>query len=378
MGFTAIICEFNPLHNGHKAILEYAKANYDDPILCLMSGNFVERGEPAIINKYERAITAIKEGADIVLELPVFFSLSYAECFSLGSISILDKLDVKRIIFGSECGDISKLEQLADISLNESEELKKQISFYLAKGYLFANAKYKAISDIYGEETANILNTPNNILGIEYIKAIKKLNSKIIPITIKRYNDKTRFISSSKIRDEMLFDERFMPRSSVNYKDCIYDNTEIKNRSFSLLQYKLSNTDKSDIEKISEVTEGLENKILNELAKASSFDELCEKIKSKRYTMAKIKRILISSLLDIDKTVSKNAIDDLSYVYALAVKRGCEKYLKGTSEMEIIKSEREMFSKNSFSLYTKKADALYSIITNRPLKNEYNSVRIVD
>lgn len=378
MGFTAIICEFNPLHNGHAELLRYAKENFDSPVLCLMSGNFVERGEPAVIPMRERAKCAIEQGADVVLELPVFYSLSYAEGFALGAISILNKLgNVDRIIFGSECGDAKLLSDVADVMLNESEELKNRISQYLNDGLLFAAAREKAIEDVYGKAYSDVIKTPNNILGIEYIKAIKKLNSNIVPMAIKRLSDE-RFASSSEIRNMLLCDnvEKFVPKSTIKALDNAIDLQKAKEKLFDLIKYKATISSVSDLASVAEVTEGLENKIYKELSKANSFDELCDLVKSKRYTMAKIKRILLSFLIDIDKNTLNEAIENLSFVRAIAAKKErCE--LLNSKEFIIAKSERELPKTDPYFAIEKRADALYSILSENPLKASSDGVLIV-
>lgn len=379
MGFTAIICEFNPLHNGHKALLSYARENFEDDILCLMSGNFVQRGEPAVLGKFERAETAVKEGADLVLELPVYFAESYAESFAMGAISILSKIDAKRIVFGSECGDIDKLSLIADISLYEPIELQDKILNYLSKGLLYAAARNKAIADIYGKDVAKIIETPNNILGIEYIKAIKRLNANITPVTIRRLVDDEKYASSSYIRENVSNDTtRFIPQSSIEKKDAFLDVNKSNETLFKLLQYKLINTTKGDLYAISEVTEGLENKILQAILESSSFEELCENIKSKRYTMAKIKRILLSALLGIKYNTAKQALDTLSYVNALAVRKDKCELLKGNNKLVIAKSDRDISDKNELFEISKKADKLYLLLSGKRLDSKPTSVRIVE
>lgn len=378
MGFTAIICEFNPLHNGHAELLRYAKEKFASPVLCLMSGNFVERGEPAVIPKQERAKCAIEEGADVVLELPAFYSLSYAEGFALGAISILNKLgNVDRIIFGSECGDTELLSDVADVMLNESEELKKRIALYLNDGLLFAVAREKAIEYIYGKAFSDIIRTPNNILGIEYIKAIKKLDSNIVPVAIKRLSDE-RFSSSSEIRSKLFNEnvEKFVPKGTLKALEHAIDLQKAKEKLFDLIKYKAATSDVSELASIAEVTEGLENKIFKELSKANSFDELCDLVKSKRYTMAKIKRILLSFLIGIDKSVLDEAIENLSFVRAIAAKKErCE--LLNSKEFIIAKSERDIPKNDPFFAIEKHADALYSILSEHPLKVSSDGVLIV-
>lgn len=379
MGFTAIICEFNPLHNGHAELLRYAKENFESPVLCLMSGNFVERGEPAVLPMRERAKCAIEEGADVVLELPVFFSLSYAEGFSLGAVSILKKLrNVDRIVFGTECGDAKLLSDVADVMLNESGELKNRMTLYLNEGLLFAAAREKALCDVYGKAYSDVIRTPNNILGIEYIKAIKKLDANIVPIAIKRLSD-GRFASSSEIRNSLGDCEnvgKCVPNSTLKALEHAIDLQKAKEKLSDLIKYKAATADVSDLASIAEVTEGLENKIFKELSKASSFDELCDLVKSKRYTMAKIKRILLSFLIGIDKSILNEAIENLSFVRAIAAKKErCE--LLYSKEFIIAKSERDIPKNDPYFAIEKRADALYSILSVHPLNTCSDGVFIV-
>ncbi|MBR2875152.1 MAG: nucleotidyltransferase family protein, partial [Clostridia bacterium] len=203
MGFTAIICEFNPLHNGHAHLIREAK-KFGDDLLLIMSGNFVERGEVAILSKEVRARHAILCGADLVLELPPYFALSSAQNFALGAVSILNELSVDKLIFGSECGNIDVLNEMVDLLDNEKDDYKKQLKINLDSGMLFAKARTTAIENIYGQSFANMLTHPNNILGVEYIRALKNTNSKITPLTITREVNENLYLSSSKIRERIL------------------------------------------------------------------------------------------------------------------------------------------------------------------------------
>ena len=167
MKFNAIICEFNPFTKGHELIIKHAKTISKAPLICLMSGNFVQRGEPAIIDKYTRATHAIKAGADIVIELPTIYTLSSAPDFAYGAIKTLNSIGcVDKLIFGSECGNIELLKQEAEKDINIG-----QIRENLDSGKSFA---YSAVGN------SEILSSPNNILAVEYIRAINKTNSKIV------------------------------------------------------------------------------------------------------------------------------------------------------------------------------------------------------
>ena len=194
MKIAGIITEYNPFHNGHiEHIKKTKEITNSSHIISLMSGSFVQRGEPAIIDKWSRAKTAIQNGVDLVIELPVVYSVQTAELFSYGAISILDSLNiVDSIAFGSESGNVDNLKNIANVLLQESPLFKKDLKFSLKEGKSFAQSRSIAIekemlrnnkSDL---EIKSLIRSPNNILGIEYLKALKKLDSKIIPLTYKR------------------------------------------------------------------------------------------------------------------------------------------------------------------------------------------------
>ena len=197
MKITGIITEYNPFHNGHLYHLNTAKKVTNcHGIVCIMSGNFVQRGEPAIIDKWKRTEMALLNGVDLVIELPTFYAVSSAEFFAKGAVDILNNIGVvDNIFFGSECGDINLLYKIAEVLTKEPKEFKLKIKENLKSGVTYAKAREKTLIDILDNEDLNeILSNSNNILGIEYIKAIIKSNSSITPLTMKRegskYNDK--------------------------------------------------------------------------------------------------------------------------------------------------------------------------------------------
>src|SRR5690554_4412644 len=188
MKVVGIIAEYNPFHNGHQHhILEAKKQTGADYVIVVMSGNFVQRGAPSIINKYSRAKAALESGADLVFELPVIYSTASAQYFSLGAISLLDKLGlVDYVCFGSESGDIESLTYIAKYLHNNSYEYNKDINNLMKNGITFPEARQIAIKNNNNTIDDNVISSPNNILGIEYIKAILELNSNIIPVSISR------------------------------------------------------------------------------------------------------------------------------------------------------------------------------------------------
>ena len=209
-----IVCEYNPFHNGHLYHLnESKKITSSDYSVAIISGNFTQRGEPSIVNKWLKTEMALKSGVDLVIELPVVYSISSAENFAHGAIKILDSLNiVDYLSFGSECGDISVLDDIVDVLIAEPKAYTTLLSHELSKGISFPKARENALMMYLGNirRFANILSAPNNILGIEYLKALKKQNSMIRPIALKRkeanHNDNlfspsSAFSSASAIRN---------------------------------------------------------------------------------------------------------------------------------------------------------------------------------
>lgn len=352
MSVTGIIVEYNPLHNGHIYHIDKVKqitcCNY---LIAVMSGNFVQRGEPAIINKWARTKTALLSGIDLVIELPTIYSISSAEGFAYGAVSILNSLGiVDNICFGSEIGNIDTLYYISEILYKEPYEYRYLIKKYIKNGLSYPAAMeqslYKYIIDknvvnVNIKDIENLLKNPNNVLSIEYIKSLLKLNSKIKPFTIKRivnsYNDinLTGCISSAtsirkniyndnvintmpKYSYEIFMDEKNMGRAPITIND--FSN---------LILYKLRTENINYISSILDVNEGLENKIKKACEDTNSVEELINKIKSKRYTQARIKRILLYSLLGITKDYLESRIKcPANYIRILGFNNNGKKLIK--------------------------------------------------
>lgn len=318
MNITGIITEYNPFHNGHLYHLSTAKKVTNcDAIVCIMSGNFVQRGEPAIIDKWKRAEMALLNGVDLIIELPTFYAVSSAEFFAKGAINILDRLGVvNNIFFGSECGDIDLLYKIARILTNEPEDLKLKIKENLKSGVTYAKAREKALIDILNEDSlSEVLSNSNNILGIEYIKALLKSNSNIKPLTMKRtgskYNDKelsTIFSSATSIRENIKkgFNlnslEPYMPSPSLEMLKSLANNNYpfiFEENMYSYIKYRLL-TNCINFNNLFEVKEGIDNKFIKEIYNSSSYEDLVLKAKSKRYTYTKISRLLSQLFFSLD------------------------------------------------------------------------------
>ena len=318
MNITGIITEYNPFHNGHLYHLNSAKKQTNcDAVVCIMSGNFVQRGEPALIDKWKRCEIALNNGVDLIIELPTFYALSSAEFFAKGAVSILDKIGVTNsIFFGSESGDIDKLSKIATILTNETSEFKNILKDNLTKGVPYIKAREIALINYFKDENIeSILNNSNNILGIEYIKAILNLKSNITPITFKRegsnYNDKelvSSFASATSIREYLKKDislkdlEKFMPTETLKILD------ELKNNNYNFIfpeniyryiKYKIT-TNCLNFNNLFDIKEGIENKILKEIYLIDSYEDLIFRIKSKRYTYTKISRLLTQLFIGME------------------------------------------------------------------------------
>lgn len=315
---TGIIAEYNPFHKGHEYHLTQAKKNINsDSIVCVMSGNFMQRGIPAIIDKWKRAEMALKNGIDLVIELPLIYSLSSAEHFAFGAVSLLDSLNIiDNIYFGSEEGTIKILKDIANVLVNEPINYKIMLKNYLNLGLPFHLSRANALSDFFkSTHVINCISNSNNILGIEYIKALNYIDSKIIPETLKRegskYNDNflnNTFSSATSIRNHIknknLDDlKNFLPRESYNmlYKLSKENYPFIFEEStFKYIKYKLL-TDNTQLKNLPDISEGLDNKITKEIINATSLDELILHSKSKRYTYTRLNRILTQFFIGLEK-----------------------------------------------------------------------------
>lgn len=302
MKITGIVTEYNPFHNGHKYQADMAKKECD-AVVAIMSGSFVQRGDVAIFDKFTRAECAVRCGIDLVIELPTVYSLSTAQKFAQGAVSTLDALGIiDNLCFGSENGDISSLIKASDIIDCEPPEVSAKIQKLISSGLSYPSARQKAFDGIID---GDILSSPNNILALEYIRALKRINSPIIPTTIKRhaagYHDleaSGEFAGATAIRNiisKNLPIDSFVPKQICDiYKTAP---TSDKERLFPILYYAIRSGRLTA--GIADVSEGLENRIYKECAKAQSFDELANSIKTKRYTLTRINRILMCTVLGI-------------------------------------------------------------------------------
>jgi len=312
LSIVGIVAEYNPFHNGHKLHIEKAKElTGADKAIVVMSGNFVQRGEPAVFDKWQRARCALLNGADMVIELPVYFSTASAEFFAKAAVDILDKTGcVDYICFGSESGDISAITKTALCLLNESEAFKAALKENLSHGLTYPAARSKALYDTE-EIEESMLSSPNNILAVEYVKALLALNSNIEPVTLKRlYTDYNSTGTTEKYASATGLRHMLKIKSDVSsFVPCLPDTYPIfADTLCPYLGYKLRILGKKGLSQILDVNEGLENRILEECGKYNDYDLLVSSIKTKRYTHSRIQRALIHALLDITKTDFENLV----------------------------------------------------------------------
>lgn len=356
MKITGVITEYNPFHKGHLYHLQKAKEDTNcDGIICIMSGNFMQRGNPAIIDKWNRAKMAILNGVDLVIELPLIYALSSAETFAYGAVNILNSTGVvDYLYFGSEHGDISHLDEIANLLINEDSNFKLILKEELSKGLPYHMARANSLKNILKHiPCEEILNNSNNILSIEYLKALKKINSSIIPKTLKRegsnYNDTTlskTYSSATSIREtlknslELNLISETIPINSFKtieeLKKSGY-NFVFEESMFNYIKYKLL-TMGNKLENIQDVSEGIDNKILKEVINSNSFDDLISRVKSKRYTYTRINRILTSFFIGLENHDVKDLYNlQPSYIRPLAFNDKGRNILKEIKRNENIK-----------------------------------------
>lgn len=358
MKVTGIIAEYDPFHNGHLYMAEKTREETGaDALVAVMSGCFTQRGRPASVDKRTRAEMALA-GVDLVIELPFLYACGSAREFAEGAVGILDGIGcVDSVAFGAESDDRELLLRVAeavnDVGDSTGETRGAEVlRSNLSEGMTYARAFSEAVRELYGDREAEYLSGPNNLLGVEYTAALKRLGSDIDPFIIRRKGAghdsgeaNEGIMSGSGIRemlDRGLCDEikSFVPASTYDIIiDALSGNEkEDEERLFELLTYRIMTSSADELSGINMVTEGLENRLMTALAGAGSFEELAEGIKSRRYTMARIRRMLMQILVN----VGKNDHEQLKGTYYARIlgfnSRGREvlKTMRKTSRIPVI------------------------------------------
>lgn len=373
---VGIIAEFNPFHNGHKYLIEQAKANADDKVVVIMSGSFVQRGGIAITDKLTRAKLALLNGADLVIELPLVFSHNTAQKFAYGAIATLQATGViDSLAFGSETGDRQALMSASHLIADEPYEVSEKIKRLLDMGKPYPVAREEAYEGYF--DTA-LLKTPNNILALEYLSECIKLNFNVNPIAVKRTganHDSSvttdTVASATEIRKRVLSGEdfsRFMPSTDFD----VYDPRHLDTAVIAHLRIATPEM----IEKINDVSEGLQNKFISASMEADTVDELCMAVKSKRYTYSRIRRIAYSCFIGLTK---EHAALPPSYIRVLGMNsRGMEllRKMKNTATLPVITKPADYNGDEIFNLNSKGDDIFALCSSNKEKRKGGNDLRM--
>lgn len=364
MNFCGIICEFNPFHNGHKYLIEQAKQKTGLDIICLMSGNFVQRGTAAIESKYDRAKKAILNGAAAVLELPTIYACSNAENFAYGSIKILRSLGISHLAFGIENTQLEILQKIAKLKYENSNRFQNCFQNEIQNGINYNTALKRSIAKTLNDDNIlEVLNKPNNILAIEYLTAILKLKSNITPVAINRcdngYYSKdsfNEFLSASTIRKMILTGEnvdKFIPKNAKI--DKYFNNFHIN--TLNMLQIlKIRQCDISLLNKCYDYSEGIEYRVKESAKINKSYDEIREYIVTPRYREPRVNKLLLYPLIGITKSVLKLSKTTKPAAKLLAINKNNKQFLK-------------QYNKSKINIITTNKD--YNLLS-------YNQKRIID
>lgn len=326
-----IISEYNPFHYGHlyhlNKSIELTKPDYK---IAIISGNFVQRGEPSIINKWEKAKIALKNGFDLVIELPCIYSISSAENFANGAIKIANQIGTTHLSFGSENGNIDDLKELTTLIAKNETTYVKKVKETISQGYSYPKAQELVISELFNSKFNNIC-TPNNILALEYLKSIETTKSHIIPITIKR---NTSFLSSSNIRSLLKENnstyKTSLPPESLEILD---QNIQTGQIILSLKEYEkeilftLRKMNIEDLKHIPEISNNLLTKFKNASNSCNTLEDLIRTLKNKSITQARLQRILLYILLNISKQDMELSRKTVPYIRILGLNKKGKKLL---------------------------------------------------
>lgn len=371
---VGIICEYNPMHNGHIYHLEKVKEMFKDtPIVLVLSGNYTERGGVSILDKWSKTELAIKYGVNLVIELPFSFATQSADFFSYGAVTLLEKLKVDYLVFGSETDDLDTLYTISKCQV-ENSEFDTLVKMYSKFGENYPTSVSKAVYDLTGKK----VDTPNDLLGVSYIKTIIKNNYNIKPIIIKRENNYhskeiNNITSSTAIRDALKnnIDVKESVPTEV-YKTLNNSTLHFIDDYFSLLKYKII-TEK-DLSIYQTVEEGIDNLLKKEIVNVNNYDELIKRIKSKRYTYNKISRMLLHILIGFTKEDAKK-FNDIEYIRILGFDNIGRSYLnsiKKDVDIPILSKYKRDYKQLQLEL---KSTCIYSIINNEDylIKKEYQN-----
>ena len=323
MHIIGLIAEYNPFHNGHLYQINKIKEKYPDSILiAVVSSSFTQRGDVSILDKWTKTQIALDNGIDIVVELPYVYATQSSDIFANGAVTILNKLGIDTLVFGTESDNIDTIASIAELQLN-NQEYDNLVKKYLKEGLNYPTATNKAVMKLSGIK----IDTPNDLLALSYIKEVKKLNKDINIINIKRTNSYHSFsvedniASATAIRNKNLNNENIS--KLIPYSPKLLQNISM-NSFYPYLKYKIISTN-NNINKYQTVEEGIENRIIKSISISNNYEELIKNIKTKRYTYNKISRMLLHILNDFTKEEALNI--NIDYIKVLGFNLNGQKYL---------------------------------------------------
>ena len=341
MPVAGVIAEFNPLHNGHAHLLSQAKQFAGDGVVVVMSGNFTQRADLALLSSRWRTKMALSSGADLVLELPLPFAVGSAGFFARGGVETLASLGlVDTLVFGSECGDTDLLLQTADALL--SSETERTIQAFMKQGLSFPSARERAVRACFSDAIADVLKAPNNVLGVEYILASKKLGAPLAFYSVPRVGTahdaqtpQDDFASASFLRTQIkkgFSVDRYVPASALSLLreatekgECPADFQKLETAVLAFLR----KASPADFAGVPDVSEGIENRILDAVRAADSLQAVFDNAKTKRYTHARIRRIVLCAFLGVTKKMQEEGVP---YLRVLGANERGLKLLKRAEE----------------------------------------------
>ncbi|WAA13701.1 nucleotidyltransferase [Fervidibacillus halotolerans] len=345
MKCAGIVVEYNPFHNGHLYHLQKTvEKTGADCIIAVMSGNFLQRGEPALVSKFSRTKMALAAGVDLVVELPYAFATQKAETFATGAVQILADLGCQYLCFGSESGKIDDFYRTMNFIEQNKELFNRSVQTYMKTGISYPKACSMAFRSLNPTGMMVDLSKPNNILGYHYMKAIKKQHRSITPITIKRIhsdyhenNLSPKGISSATSIRQALFSQTSFPIEAhvpkTTWNELIrfkkeYGTFAHWERYWSFLQYRLLHIRPKDLKNIYEVEEGIEHRLIGMAKEASHFQAFMEKLKTKRYTWTRLQRIITHILTNTTKEEMERRSEKVDYIRILGLNERGRKYLR--------------------------------------------------
>lgn len=380
MKSIGVISEFNPFHNGHKYLLDKAKNELQtDLSITIMSGDFVQRGEPAIMDKFTRSKVAIKSGFDLVIEMPSFISLQSAEFFALKSVKILDKINIDYLVFGVENIDSDQFLKSCKIIIKNSEKIDKLTKNYLKQGFSYPKSHNLALEFFVNKEFLS----SNNILALEYMRAIDKINSNIKPYPIRRFKtlnkdqtiNNSNFASSTAIRNNINGNiQDLLPEFS--YQNLMDFKKNHKNFDQSLIynifRYKILIEDKT-MKNILGYEDGISN-YFKKLAKIHySYDDFLNEATNQRYTRSRIKRLILNYILEHEEILNNI---DISFIKILSYNEKAIEYFREipkNTNLIINKKDTNKLDKENKLIYDKmlKTSNLYNLELNREFNFDF-------